>query len=1569
MVIDIRCEELKNNSLISLPDYFKRGWLGGSTLKKAYRNMKEYRNSSGVLRKMLDNGVVSEEDYLLAAEQVFLYGKAGRKIWIECVQSYISFKISRKKPEDASTMFVEVEDESEYLKLEYEGKAKLNQNRVINENVETNDEEKESLISYVNKFDKEHVWMFDAGLVGRRSFSGNPKYLFTYINKYRKDICAYWICEKDAVFVAEQVEKLGFYACVIGSDVADYVIGKTGVVVSEVLREDFLGGILQAKYLNLWHGIGFKRIERGIINDQSDLRLGIAKKYITYNNFLLKNQIATVTSEMYEKEFKDDLGLNEKQLIRTGYLRCLYQQNYEPICTYDHNVIDGKTLIYYDHIAVYAPTYRATRGNAFASGIENIEKLHTVCKEKNILLIFKMHPQIEKESGYINAKKQYCDSSHFIFWDNSNDFYEIMDKVDLVVYDYSSMFSDFLCAGVKHFIRYIYDEDKYMQEGFTQGKDVYYERTCGVVCHSFNELLYQIAHYEENDDSAEIEAIYHKLWGYAGEDDFEKTIQAVFDFVPDETEYSTLYSYDVFDTLISRQGLHPYSIFYAVQERMKKSREFDGDFVDRYPKIRHSAEMNVRECYRKTTQVRHSEKVEIQMKEIFERLADVYCLTQKQQELLVTWEIEEEINSVIPLAETINEVKEHVNNGDTVVLISDMYLPKDVIQKMLGKADPVLESLPLFVSSEYGYQKTSRLLYFEVYRSFKPFYKFSKWIHCGDTPTADKNPARKLGIETRLINRISFNSEENDLIEKLDNYPAYLTAALAARLRSEMQNQFIKADFVIDVVAMTLVPYVDWVLRDAIKKGFEVLYFIARDGYPLKLIADAIIKANNWSIETRYLYASRRTWRIQSYFEKVDEIFWIPQGGSFNDLHSKEELFKALLIDEETFRRIVPQIDLDDIDWNQNQPGQKLAPVLRASEELNRYLLEIAAEKREISCAYLLQEFDESKKFACVEYWGRGYNQECMTRLWNYATGKTQETYYYYARSILSSEYLNVRYNMTDLDVNVALMEAVFANMPYKSIEEYEEKDGYVCPIIEANEMCDMPLYNAMNTILPLFAERYAQLDISDSMEFDRKLFDYCLEYVQNNRLSVEIADNIGVLCYSMSMHGIAEEYARAYTEEDLRNFSNGIPRAKGTQSIQMSYARSPEKVKKQYDAMYQIEADDDPAGGYALKPGEVKRNVELKKQYEAVQERAERAEKYYREACLKNHVYAKICVVSTFKNFESDTLRILNEKLHEQQEIYVEWITANRTEAEDQEMMKLLSMARLVIVDGNVQQLIKVKFREETTCISLLDRGFRLYKFGKEENVRLKWQKRLDTLLNQKSTNVIECTSKEQKELSGFTTDIGAVDKLEGACITDVLFNEIYKAEAFEKLWSIVPRAKGKKIIFYMPQPRRRRNSGNWLELLDLEQLEKELYDEYFVIIDFRSNNAIASSCKNVVNIAGFSQDISKDKISLRQAMVCADIIIGDYRDTFFESALLHKPVYSTAVDMGDIQSNSLNMMYNLYDIYPFPVVSSAEELIELLRNVCEYNYEKLDLFAERYLAGCDGHVSDRLVDYIVNI
>lgn len=1555
MLIDIRCREIEEDPINKIPEYFEKGWLGGKTLRSSLKNIYIYKKAKDRLKALLDDGIVSKDSYILAAEEVFLYGKAGMRVWYTCMKKYVDVKLHRKPVEDASAMFHEVKDIKNDIR-----------NDIQNHEI-TDIDRADELRSRLKDFDKEHIWMFDAGHNGRRDFRGNPKYLFIYINKYRSDILAYWYCEADASDVIAQVHSLGFDGVLEGTTEAEYLLNRTGVVVSEQLREYLPSTLLNTKYLNLWHGIGFKRIERTRLMDTDDLRVGISKKYITYNSYFMNNQLLVVNSPIYEREFIEDFGISCEQIIRAGYLRCMYQQNYEPIITFEHNILSEKNLPQNTKLAVYVPTFRSQRGNAFITGMTNLDNLYQCCEENKILLIFKVHPHIEKEQGFLNAWHQYGDKPYFLFWDNKNDFYEIMDKIDLVIYDYSSIFSDFLCAGVKHFIRYIYDEEKYMAEGFTQGKDAYYERTCGQICRTFDELLHAISNYEKIDDSDEIETLYQKLWAYAGNDDFEKTIQAVFDFEPLAKQHPALYSFDVFDTLISRKGLHPYSIFYAVKDRMKKEEGFPTDFVERYPVIRHSAEMNVREYYKKTTQIRHSEKIEIQMQEIFERISEVYGITKEQSALLMEWEIAEELDAVVGLESQIEIVKNHIVNGDTVVLISDMYLPKSVIQKMLRKVEPMLGKLPLFVSSEYGVQKTSRLLYFEVYRSFKPFYSFSKWIHYGDNPDADKIPARKLGIKTRIIHKTVFNKVEQDMLNKLNSYNAYLFAAMCARLREGENVKNAKAEFVIDIIGATLISYVDWVIRDALEKGFECLYFIARDGYLLKLIADALIRLYGWEIDTKYLYASRRTWRIQSYYDEIDEIFWTSQGGNFNNIYSKEMLLKALYIDEDTFKAIFPQIDLDHVDWSEEQPGRKLTPIIQSSDNYREYLLRTAEKERILPSAYLKQELEQGKKFACVEFWGRGYNQECMTRLWNHIIGNEEPTFYYYARSIYPTEGLCVRYNMTDLDLPIAVMETVFANMPYYSIENYEKIDGIIKPVIVPNKMYDRSLFETMNHILPIMAESYVKCQFDNPKEFSRKLFDFIIQYIHDNKVTELIAKNVGYLKDNMSMYGELQEYARSYKEEDLQNFFAGIPRDRNTLSVQMSYGRSASKIKDKYDEMYQIEQGDDPAKGSLLNKSEIKSNNAYKVKFEAVQERALRASEWYEEACQNYHVYNKICVVSTTKDFRNDTLKILTRLLTAQQEIYVEFLSSNRLESDDKELMNLLAMAKYIIVDGNVTQLLNVVFRCETTCIRLLDRGFHLYFFGRAENVKLKWQYRYDAFVHKCTSSAVESTSKDCLELSGYHMDTVTITKMAGACVTDVLYDSDFLHEAHEKIESFFPEASGKKIIFYMPLPRKRQKNNEWLELLDLELLFDRLSHEYVLLVDFRSNNTLADNCKNIVDIQGFCKNVSKEKISLRSLLAASDIILGDYRDTFFESALLNKPVFSTAFDMDDVQSNSVNMMYDLREIYPFPIVKSSEELIEKINLIEEYDYAPLKAFKNQYLLGCDGHVAERILNYIL--
>ncbi len=331
--------------------------------------------------------------------------------------------------------------------------------------------------NWLEGYDKDHIWAFNAGNSGQ-DFRGNPKYLFVYINYYRTDIRAYWICRTEETI--NTVRELGFHGFLLNSPAAAYAIEKTGVAVNEQVRALIPFGS-DTKLLNLWHGNGFKTCERARIEDDDDLRLELASKYIKCNASYQNNQIVCCVNPLQEKILLSYMGVPKRNMLHAGYARCIYQQRYKPIETFNHDILMEKGLGSETKLAVYVPTFREQRGNTFAEAIPDLESLYRCCELNHILLIFKMHPLMEKETGFLTAKENYGDRPYFLFWDNRNDIYEIINRIDLLIYDYSSIFNDFLLGGVKNYIRYIYDSENMVSAACVNNEAEYYQYTYGMI--------------------------------------------------------------------------------------------------------------------------------------------------------------------------------------------------------------------------------------------------------------------------------------------------------------------------------------------------------------------------------------------------------------------------------------------------------------------------------------------------------------------------------------------------------------------------------------------------------------------------------------------------------------------------------------------------------------------------------------------------------------------------------------------------------------------------------------------------------------------------------------------------------------------------------------------------------------------------------------------------------------------------------------------------------------------------------------------------------------------------------
>lgn len=985
---------------------------------------------------------------------------------------------------------------------------------------------------------EKNLWIFNAG----SSFTGNPKWLFEYIVCHHKEITPVWMCYESST--QQYVSKLGYRAELYQSDSGKAVMRRAGVYVVEMCKEIFQPELEGITVLNVWHGVGCKSIERKV--NSGFLRERIAKKYIQNNDMLRNNQLFLVTSELMEEHFKEQCGIDDDKVIRAGYPRCVVQ---DEIVSFDHDILAQKNLDTDYRIAVYAPTYRDSNGNNFMKeALPDMERLIQVLEKNKILLILKMHPLVEKDSQYLALKETYGSSPYVYFWNNKNDIYEIFHKIDIAIVDYSSIFYDLLARGVKTFIRYFYDID--CKENFRDFVFDLREMTCGREAVNFEDLLQALSECSETDPG-ELERINQLFWSYSKEDSCEMIIDRALEFVPDTREFPKLYSFDIFDTLISRRCHYPTTVFECIQKRIEKSEEdFTTYFRRNFTWIRRWCESNVREYYKKSVLLRNDDRLEIQLEEIYDRMQELYSLSEEQKKQLIEWECEAELDAVIPLPENIARLKEEKSRGNDVILISDMYLPEKVIRQMLKKADPVLAEIPLYLSSSRGYQKTTKKLFLEVYDSLD--YRYSEWVHIGDNRFADDTQPTALGIWTEPIELPKLSRYEKIFGDYTNEFGMRSVLKLFLSFRQEERTD--KELFAYEYASLYLVPYVHWAVMDAVNRGYEMLYFISRDGYYLKMIADAVIEEKQLPVRTKYIYGSRKAWRVPSFIDKVDEEFFEVYG-NFSGVGNFRKLLRALHLNEEQFDAFFPELAyIKERKRYSNKFREELSQELRKSEAYRKYLLEIAGQQREIVNAYLRQEVDFEEKFAFVEYWGRGYTQDCLTRLLQEAAGRAVDNPMYYVRSIYPSIGHSIRYNYTCNTHSVVFVESVFANLSYKTVSGYQWEGDQIAPVIQPCDN-DREMQHDLETYLVQFAHDFCSLGLEDELTTGRYLYDFSMAYFKPTTNDPILLNVFGGLKDAVSLGERAEEYAPPVTFQTIIEWMHG--KSYHTKSFEMSMKKS----------------------------------------------------------------------------------------------------------------------------------------------------------------------------------------------------------------------------------------------------------------------------------------------------------------------------------------------------------------------------------------------------------------------------
>ena len=373
---------------------------------------------------------------------------------------------------------------------------------------------------------------------------------------------------------------------------------------------------------------------------------------------------------------------------------------------------------------------------------------------------------------------------------------------------------------------------------------------------------------------------------------------AVRDYVDRLSQYDVV-SFDIFDTLLFRPFSEPADLFYFLGERL--------GLAD-IRRIRMEQEQRARlECDKEQG---HYEATFAKIWAVMERKTGIPAV----QGMRLEEELEEEFCYANPfMKEVFEELRER---GKQIICISDMYLPRAFLEKLLEK-NGYAGIHKLYVSCEYGKSKADGGLY----RLVREEFPLKTMVHCGDNVHSDVKMAKKCGLASLPypnVNRMALSYRPYDISPMVGGaYRGIVNHHLYQGGRSytlEYEYGFIYG-------GLFVLGYCRFIHEYCAGHGVEKLLFLSRDGDILKQVYDEMYPEER----TAYVYWSRlAATKLMAAFDSYDYFrrylyHKVNQGISVHRILEAMELsflseFLPYRISGETGRQMVirPEDELTD---------------------------------------------------------------------------------------------------------------------------------------------------------------------------------------------------------------------------------------------------------------------------------------------------------------------------------------------------------------------------------------------------------------------------------------------------------------------------------------------------------------------------------------------------------------------------------------------------------------------------------------------------------------------------------
>lgn len=331
---------------------------------------------------------------------------------------------------------------------------------------------------------KKNLWVFGAWT--GKLYADNTKSMFEYVNAQHPEINAVWITRTDAV--VEQVRKLGYKCYKHNSLKGMWAVLRAGVAFETEGESDISGflNLKKTKVIQLWHGMGTKAMKW----KEKDGGLTIEHKR---NREKFNSYYWISTSDLYTKTISELFGVPKERFVLTGYPRndtLLAGPRNENMEVLRAKHKDCKFII-------YMPTHRnfGAEGNKHIN-LDELKRVDAMLKEKNIIMVYK--PHIHELKNFLSYENSFTNIVLAKEQDLWSDVYSYIHYFDLLISDYSSILTDFMCLG-KPVVLFPYDIDDYIN-GDAGLNDFFWEIPGGPFCYTWDEVIEKSASMLVEDD-------------------------------------------------------------------------------------------------------------------------------------------------------------------------------------------------------------------------------------------------------------------------------------------------------------------------------------------------------------------------------------------------------------------------------------------------------------------------------------------------------------------------------------------------------------------------------------------------------------------------------------------------------------------------------------------------------------------------------------------------------------------------------------------------------------------------------------------------------------------------------------------------------------------------------------------------------------------------------------------------------------------------------------------------------------------------------------------------------------